>query len=138
MAQEFSFGIIPLRQRRGQWEVLLIQHQAGHWAFPKGHAEPGETPQQAAVRELQEETGLLITKYLSEEPISESYFFFSKGQRIHKTVQYFLAHVTGKVQIQEAEIINSQWLPIQHAAGFITFKKAKNTCLKVQQILKIS
>ena len=38
---------------------LLIQHQAGHWAFPKGHANPGESPAETARREFAEETGYI-------------------------------------------------------------------------------
>ena len=38
--------------------VLMVRYKSGAWAFPKGHLESGETPQQAALREVQEETGV--------------------------------------------------------------------------------
>lgn len=135
MKQEHSYGVIPLRQKEGRWQVLLIQHHAGHWAFPKGHADRGETPRQAAERELAEETGLKIKVYLAEEPLSESYWFTVKQQKIHKTVDYFIAVVEGRVVIQEAEIQASRWLDVEEAAAVLTFPQAKKLCGQVQQLL---
>lgn len=62
--KEESCGIIPLQKISGTWMVFIVQHKSGYWGFPKGHIEPGETQQQTASRELFEETGLHIEKYL--------------------------------------------------------------------------
>lgn len=136
MKKENSYGIIPLRIHDKHWQVLLVQHHIGHWAFPKGHADPGETDRQAAERELREETGLTIQRFLSPEPLIESYFFIFEGQRISKTVQYFLALVQGCVVIQECEIQASQWLSLQEAYERITFKEGKRVCLQTLEFLK--
>lgn len=136
MKKESSYGIIPLRIQQNEWQVLLIQHHAGHWAFPKGHADPGETPEQAAERELKEETGLTILRFLSPDPLSESYFFMVQGQRISKTVQYFLALVEGDIIIQEREIKDSQWTSLSQALDCITFKEGKRICLQANEFLK--
>ena len=107
-----SFGVIPLSSRKGRWEVFLIQHQRGrYWGFPKGHAEPGETPQEAAFRELKEETNLELVRYLQAEPLLEQYTFMAEGRRIFKQVHYFIAMVDGTVKLQEKEIQNGMWLP---------------------------
>jgi bis(5'-nucleosidyl)-tetraphosphatase len=135
MKKENSYGIIPLRIHHQDWQVLLIQHHTGHWAFPKGHADPGETPQQAAERELREETGLIIQRFLASEPLIENYFFMFEGQRISKTVQYFLALVQGHVVIQEREIKASQWLSLQDAYERITFKEGKRVCSQTLEFL---
>ena len=59
MKRDESFGVVPLSKTSGQWEVFLIQHnRSGYWGFPKGHAEPHETAEAAAFRELKEETNL--------------------------------------------------------------------------------
>lgn len=128
---DFSFGVIPLRQRRKTWEVLLIQHQAGHWSFPKGHADPGESPQTAAERELEEETGLKVVRYLSERVLKETYFFTDKKKKIHKTVSYYIALVEGDVTIQEAEIKDCRWVPLKAAEAMITFPEGKRICREV-------
>lgn len=136
MIRENSFGVIPLKYTKSHgWEMLLIQHHAGHWAFPKGHADGNETPQEAASRELSEETGLSIKRFLSETPLEEHYFFTFQGQKISKTVQYFIAEVTGRVKIQEAEIKDSHWFPLEKVMEHITFPEGKRLCHQVQQFL---
>lgn len=136
MKKENSYGIVPLRLHKGHWQVLLVQHHAGHWAFPKGHADNGELPQETAERELQEETGLTVQSYLSPDPLIESYMFTSRGQHISKTVQYFIALVKGEVSIQEHEIKASQWLSVPDAYTSITFKEGKHICIQVSEFLK--
>lgn len=136
MKKEHSYGIIPLRIRQHEWQILLVQHHAGHWAFPKGHANPDETPKQTAERELKEETGLTIRRFLSPDSLDESYFFTVDGQRISKTVHYFLALVEGDVAIQESEIKESQWTSLPQALDCITFNEGKRVCLQVSEFLK--
>ena len=58
MISEYSCGSIPFFQGPYGYRFLIIQHQEGHWGFPKGHIEKGETPEQTATREFQEETGI--------------------------------------------------------------------------------
>lgn len=137
MKKEISYGIVPLRLHQHEWQLLLIQHHAGHWSFPKGHADPGETPKQTAERELQEETGLTIQRFLSSDPLIENYIFTLHGQRISKAVHYFLALVHGKVKIQEQEIKASQWLSLSEAFERISFSEAKRICLETNEFLKI-
>lgn len=137
MKKEISYGIVPLRIYRTVWQVLIIQHHAGHWAFPKGHANLGEMPQQTAERELHEETGLTIQRYLSPQPIIESYIFSFQGELISKSVHYFLAVVKGKVIIQESEIKASQWVSLSEAMKIVTFKESKRICLQTSEFLKL-
>src|SRR5690242_3522002 len=105
MTHEYSYGIIPLRRgSQGDWEALLIQHGGGHWSFPKGHAEKGEKPEETAIRELQEETGLMIGKFLDVNPLKETYRFMWKGSYVHKTVAYYIAEVQGELNLQIDEV----------------------------------
>lgn len=136
MKKENSYGIIPVRFQENAWQVLLVQHHAGHWGFPKGHAELNETPQQSAERELQEETKLTVQRYLSLEPFIENYIFNFHKQRISKNVQYFLALVQGEVAIQECEIQASRWLSLLEAHQVIFFKEGKRICQEVEEYLK--
>lgn len=133
---EASYGIIPLAKKEGEWQVLLIQHGAAdHWAFPKGHAEEGEEPRETASRELFEETGLTVSNYLTSLPFIEKYQFFSRGQKIEKTVTYFLAEVTGELNLQVEEIRASRWVPLSVAADHVTFPAAKTICNQVIKTL---
>lgn len=136
MKKDHSYGIIPLRLQECGWEVLIIQHHSGHWSFPKGHPEGEETPKQTAERELREETGLSINRFLSDIPLIENYSFAFQGQRIFKTVEYFIALVEGSVVIQELEIKGSRWISLSLAVDSLTFKEGKRVCLQVDEFLK--
>ncbi len=132
MPRETSYGIIPLRKQTGEWKVLLVQHKKGaFWAFPKGHPEPNETPLEAAVRELFEETGLKIKHLLRETPFQEVYTFARGEQLIQKQVFYFLAEVEGQVTLQPSEIYDSRWVKVAEAATFITFPESQRICNEV-------
>ena len=111
MRQDESFGIIPLRKDKGHWEVFLIQHRgARYWGFPKGHAEEGETPLEAAERELKEETNLECARMLQEEPLVENYQFLAEGKRVSKRVLYFIAEVKGTPILQQEELNDGIWI----------------------------
>lgn len=122
-----SFGIVPFRKEEGTWKVLIILHREGnHWGFPKGKANPSETPLQSAIRELKEETALIVTEVLRNEPMTERYQFRRKKQLIVKTVQYFPALVEGDLGLQEEEIRDAKWLTIPEALGQLTFREARH------------
>jgi bis(5'-nucleosidyl)-tetraphosphatase len=135
MSSEHSYGVIPLKKARNQWQVLLVQHQAGHWGFPKGHAEEGENDKQAAERELNEETGQSIVNWLPYDPVSEHYFFSRKGNAVKKTVTYFLAEVSGELILQQKEIQSAKWVPISEASKIITFDASRSISKQVEALL---
>ena len=134
--EEESCGIIPLKQENGIWQVLLILHQGGrHWAFPKGHGNPGETAVDSARRELKEETGLDIEKFLQDDPLTERYQFHRKREIVVKTVQYFPALVSGNLQLQAEEIRDAKWVPLKESPRYLTFREAKEMCNKLITML---
>ena len=63
--REKSCGVLVLRQQEEELYVVLLRHRfGGHWSFPKGHVEAGESERQTALREVREETGLSGIKLL--------------------------------------------------------------------------
>lgn len=111
------YGIVPLRREANEWTVLLVFHRKGFWGLPKGHGEAGETPQQSAVRELFEETGLHIVEFLSWLPFEEHYTVNDEP----KIVSYYAALVAGEIVLQAEEIEHAQWMSLSTAIAQATF-----------------
>jgi bis(5'-nucleosidyl)-tetraphosphatase len=133
-----SFGIVPFLNENGIWKVLLILHREGnHWGFPKGKADSGETPLEAATRELKEETGLIVTQVLLQQPLVEQYQFRRKKQLIVKIVHYFPALVHGNLQLQEEEIREAKWLTIPDALEQLSFQEARHILQEFLRYLNI-
>ena len=61
MKHEKSCGGLIYREHNGETDILLLKHRCGgHWSFPKGHMEAGETEMETALLEIREETGLRV------------------------------------------------------------------------------
>ncbi|MBA4496432.1 NUDIX domain-containing protein [Paenactinomyces guangxiensis] len=108
-------------------KVLLVQHKEGHWGFPKGQIEQGETELQAACRELQEETGAFWNGILNPKRVklSEEYLVHTvKGLR--KSVVYFVAFTCDmKLNWQPGEIVNARWLSLNQINQLRSFYSKK-------------
>lgn len=136
MQKDESFGVIPISRVKGHWEVFLIQHnRSGYWGFPKGHAEPNETPQEAAFRELKEETNLDLISLVEAEPLKEQYTFILDRRRVFKQVLYFIAEVGGDVILQKEEIHDGGWFPIPEAISRVTHQEGKMLLVQIEKIL---
>jgi 8-oxo-dGTP pyrophosphatase MutT (NUDIX family) len=137
MRHDESFGVIPVCRKEGRWEVFLIQHQRSrHWSFPKGHAEANETAEEAAFRELKEETNLELTRYIRAEPFVEMYTFLHNGEKVHKRVHYFLAEVAGVIVLQELEIHKGAWMGLDEAYGRMTHSEGRTILSQAAKILE--
>jgi 8-oxo-dGTP pyrophosphatase MutT (NUDIX family) len=87
-----SAGIVVYRLCDGRREYLIIRNRKGHWDFPKGKQEPGETVLETAMRELYEETGLTVANpYGPLQPIS--WTFKERGIAYHKQGIFFIGRV---------------------------------------------
>lgn len=127
-----SFGIIPFRKLEGKWQVLLIQHlNGGHWGFPKGKAEKAESAQDAAARELAEETGLQVRQYLSKVPFIEYYYL--SGQK--KMVSYFPALVIGMLKCQPDEVLTAKWFDVDEAVEQLSFPESQRVLKQAKKSL---
>jgi bis(5'-nucleosidyl)-tetraphosphatase len=137
MNKEFCFGIIPLKRTEDDWKVFLVKHNKGHWGFPKGHSLLDESPEQIACREVFEETGLSVTKFLQVSPLTEKYIFQDENKTIDKSVTYFLAEVKGDVKLLNKEVCDSKWVCFDEALELLTFEQAKEVCIEAMKILNL-
>lgn len=128
MDQDFSCGVIPYRVVDGAREFLLVQHQAGHWSFPKGHPEKDETHEQTALRELEEETGIGKVELDRSHPFEERYDFTKRsGKRVRKRVIYFVGRVSAghSVRLQAEEVADYAWAEADEARRRMTFDEGR-------------
>ena len=90
------------------------------WTLPKGTPNPGETIEETALREVEEETGLKV-RILAPLPSIE-YEFVQDGTRIHKTVHYFLMEPTaGDLARHDHEFERVRWVPFEEAGSLLSF-----------------
>jgi ADP-ribose pyrophosphatase YjhB (NUDIX family) len=81
------------------------------WSLPKGHIEAGETAEQAAIREVEEETG--ISGEILAQLGTIDFWFVAEGRRIHKTVQHYLLRaVGGELSDADIEVTEVAWVPL--------------------------
>jgi 8-oxo-dGTP pyrophosphatase MutT (NUDIX family) len=114
-------------------EVLLAARRTRRgevvWGLPKGLVEQGESFEEAAVREVREETGFegAITAPLG----SVSYWFVWEGTRINKTVHFFLMELTGgDAAFRDMEMEDVDWFPLATAAESIAFNSEREIIRK--------
>ena len=94
------------------------------WSLPKGHIEEGETPEQAAIREVAEETG--ITSEIERSLGVIDFWFMAGGKRIHKTVHHFQFKETGGLlAAQESEVDEVGWFPLADIVGLLAYPDEK-------------
>lgn len=94
------------------------------WTFPKGHIEPGESAEQAALREVEEETGYRCRIVRPLERLS--YWFERQGELTKKTVNWFLmAAETQTGSHDPEEILGTEWVPLRDAMTRIRYKSDK-------------
>jgi 8-oxo-dGTP pyrophosphatase MutT (NUDIX family) len=90
------------------------------WALPKGHVESGETPEDTAIREVTEETG--ITGRVIAPLGVIDFWFVADGRRIHKTVHHFLlARESGELCTDDREVTDVGWVPIDDLHGRMVY-----------------
>lgn len=124
--EERSAGGVVVRHREGVPHVLVIRDPYKNWGLPKGHIESDETPDQAAVREVGEETGLTDLELL-EELGTIDWWFQVDATRIHKFCTFFLMRSRrGEPAPEEAEgITDCVWFPLEEAPRRITYDNAR-------------
>lgn len=116
--------------------ILLISTQSGRrWQLPKGHIELGETPQQAAVREVREETGV-SGRVVASLPGIEYWFVEQGRRRVHKEVEYFLlAYVDGDAADFDAdEVSGAEWLSWDEGIARLTFDNERRVVRLAREI----
>lgn len=135
MKQEYSAGIVLYKEQNGERQYLLLQYAAGHWDFPKGHVEKGETKEEAALRELFEETGLTTT--IDPSFVEQFSYIFTAPDTIvrRKTVYFFIGKATETDVKLSHEHKGYAWLSYPEAQKQLTYENAQQLLATIDAYL---
>ena len=136
--EETSAGGFVLQTRGGRPHAALIARHDRRgrlvWSLPKGHLEAGETPEQAAVREVQEETGIRGRVVAPLGTID--FWFVAEQRRVHKTVHHFLLVADGgELSDADIEVVEVAWVPLDEVAARLAYADERRLLAKVDDLL---
>ena len=137
MVREFSAGGVVLRRRQERWWVAVIEPQNSKktgarstlvLALPKGNVDAGEKPEETAVREVREETGLEAEMISKLSDIKYVYVrSWGDRERVFKIVSFFLLRYrSGRIgmitPIMQREVRQALWLPLEEAPQKLSYR----------------
>lgn len=136
---QISAGGVVYRKKKNGVELALIKvGPVIRWQLPKGIVDKGETPEDAAVREVREETGL---KAKIESPLEKiEYWYVSGGKtgkvRYHKFVHFYLMkYRSGSTDDHDHEVLEARWVPIVDAIRMLSFKSERELAEKAREMI---
>ncbi len=131
-----SGELIPDGNDSVYMEVVLVgRSHTGIWALPKGTPESGETIEQVAIREAQEETGLQVQliAYIG----SITYSFIRERVRYHKQVRHFLLKaIGGDIALHDHEYDRVKWFSVPEACRHLTYQNEVNILCQAEEMLQ--
>ena len=138
-----SFGVIPYIYNEGKLEFFLIHQYSSasdgcYWIFPKGHSEANESPEQTALRELQEETALILESLNSTVTFDIAYEFVDKGILIKKTAAFFLGQAASRAYTLDGEEAKEAgWFDYKSAHKRLTHPQSKDLLKSAYEYLEM-
>lgn len=140
--EQVSAGGVAFRRRAGKVYVALISvGEKPRWQLPKGLVGKNEPNEEAAIREVREETGL-ETELVAPIDVVEYWYFSGSGPkriRFHKFVHFFLLRYrAGKTTEHDAEVNEARWVEIRKAEEMLAFTGEKSIVARARQMIEES
>jgi 8-oxo-dGTP diphosphatase len=140
--EQTSAGGVVYRETDGVIEIAIVQIVPEmRWQLPKGLIDPGETSDQAALREVREESGIEGEIINQIDTIDYWFVADSSGgrRRFHKFVHFYLMRsVGGNVDDHDHEVAESRWVTIDEALQMLDFKTERDVVTKAASMIKNS
>ena len=133
---EISCGALVYCIENQVIKFLLLQYSQGHWDFPKGNNEKGETYLETTRREIKEETSICDIVFIDRFEKEISYKYRRKNEKISKKVIYFLAKTKATNVVLSSEHTDFVWEPYENALKRLTYKNAKEILTQGSSFLK--
>ena len=134
--EETSAGGLVVDLKRDAAALIARHDRRGRlvWSLPKGHIEAGETAEMAAIREVEEETG--ITSRILEPLGTIDFWFVVEDKRVHKTVHHYLMDAQDVVlSDDDAEVAEVGWVPLDEVADLLRYADERHLVERVHRIL---
>jgi 8-oxo-dGTP pyrophosphatase MutT (NUDIX family) len=136
-----SFGGIVFRPTNDDHEVALIRIKSlkgkDVWTLPKGTAEDGETPEETALREVQEETGIRAEIVEPLEDITYWFTFAPEKVRYRKTVHFYLMRaVGGDPNLHDDEVEEVRFVPVDEAPRLVSYPTDRKILKRVAELAR--
>ena len=123
MKKEKSCGAIVFYLKDNKEQILLIKHaNSGHWSFPKGHVEAGETEVATALREIKEETGINVS---IDTRFREVVTYSPKKDVLKDVVYFFATSEEYETFNQEEEVSDIKWVDLSSVVNCVSYKNDK-------------
>jgi len=104
------------------------------WSLPKGHLEAGETPEDAALREVEEETGI-VGRVVAPLGVID-FWFMAENRRIHKTVHHFLMEASGgELSDEDAEVEQVAWVDLDDLRSRLAYADERRLLDRLPDLL---
>ena len=161
MVREISAGGVVVRKAGEEWNIAVIEPPGGEpqsgpaavkpskkttrkvvLALPKGLVDPGEKPDQTALREVREETGVIATMVTKLGDIKYVYSrSWGDGQRVFKIVSFFLlfyqsGEIDNVVPEMRVEVRRASWIPLDEAPRRLAYRGERDMVRRAQEYLK--
>jgi 8-oxo-dGTP pyrophosphatase MutT (NUDIX family) len=122
--REFSAGGLVIRNLGGRPHLAVVRVRDEVLALPKGHPEKGESSQDAALREVREETGLDATPV--EKLGDIRYWYARDGDKVLKVVSFFrFRYRSGRLDNHDDEVEEALWIPLEEAPERLAYRSEK-------------
>jgi 8-oxo-dGTP pyrophosphatase MutT (NUDIX family) len=136
MYDEVSAGaVLHIMDENFEIKYLILNYSYGHWDFPKGNIELGETETETIKREVMEETGIEDIKLIEGFRQQISYKYRKKSKLVNKSVIYYLAETNSNKVMLSFEHINFAWLNFNDALEKLSFDNSKRVLKNAKEFL---